>query len=340
MRTRKLLHIALLFVLPMTLANRCTSVRATAPSPPAACALSAADRAWLDDALEAWRFTTREITEIRQFPEFKAVIFDARCTLTSHDALTTASGQAVTWVAAPHEGEILLPDGAHMPVGVTSHTTGNNDAYYFVMSTPSVWEAAGVGAGEDLRRLMIAVLLHEGSHVAQIVPYGPRLDALIERHALPDSFNDDTLQKRFQENEEIASSVKRETELFVAAAAAREDREAERLAREGLRLLRARQERWFTGDEAYFAEAEDLWLTFEGAGQWAAYRWMIDPRGGGAEPAEALARFARGRWWSQTEGFAVVLALDRIMGPAWKSHAFGDGEKTILELLDQAVAAH
>jgi hypothetical protein len=185
--------------------------------------------------------------------------------------------------------------------------------------------------------MMVGVLLHEGSHVAQVGPYGPRLGALIERYQLPDSFSDDTLQERFRGNEEFAASVQRETELFLQAAAAPDDAEAKRLAREARELMRTRQARWLVGDDAYFVEAEHVWLTFEGAGQWASYQWMVHPKGGGVAPAEAMQRFTKGRWWSQTEGFAIVLALDRLAGPGWKHHAFGDGAKSVLEMLDDAV---
>jgi hypothetical protein len=32
------------------------------------------------------------------------------------------------------------------------------------------------------------------------------------------------------------------------------------------------------------------------------------------------------------------MALDRIVGPSWKRHAFGDGARTVLEMLDDALA--
>lgn len=86
------------------------------------------------------------------------------------------------------------------------------------------------------------------------------------------------------------------------------------------------------------AGREACLLTFEGAGQWTGYQWLVHPRGGAQPPAEVMARFTRGRWWSQTEGFAVVMALDRIVGPRWKRHAFGDGARTVLEMLDDALA--
>lgn len=314
------------------LAALAASACASAPPPPP-CALPQRDRAWVDRALEAWRFASREITGIGPVPDFPAVFFSADCVVTGVDALGGGPVEDVTWTAGTHGENVPLPDGSEIPSGVTSFATGK----YFVMSTPTVWEAGKVGEGASLERLMVAVLLHEGSHVAQIKPYGPRLGALIERNQLPDSFNDDAVQERFEANAELAASVQQETQLFLDAAVAKEDAEARRLARDGLRLIRERQARWMVGADAYLAEAEDLWLTFEGAGQWTAYQWMIHPRGGTQPPAEAMARFAKGRRWSQTEGFAIVMALDRIGGPGWKRHAYGDGARTVLKMLGDVV---
>ena len=137
---------------------------------------------------------------------------------------------------------------------------------------------------------------------------------------------------------EFAASVNQETQLFVDAATAKDDVQARSLAREGRRLMRERQARWLVGDDAYLTQAEDIWLTFEGAGQWTGYQWLIHPRGGAQPQAEVMERFTRGKWWSQTEGFALVLALERIVGPSWKRHAFGDGKQTVLEMLDEALA--
>ena len=313
-----------------------SSACATAPAPPA-CALPETDRAWVDRSLEAWRFASRELTGIGEVPGFQAIFFSADCVLRSGNALSSPTAQGVAWTASAHAGTIALPDGSEIPAGVTSFTSGKKGLTYFVMSTPTVWQAAGVGERPALDALMVAVLLHEASHVAQIGPYGPRLGALIERYHLPDSFNDDAVQERFKENPEFAASVKQETQLFVDAAAAKDDVQAKSLAREGRRLMRERQARWLVGDDAYLAEAEDIWLTFEGAGQWTGYQWLIHPRGGAQPQADVMARFTKGRHWSQTEGFAVVMALERIVGPRWKRHAFGDGARTVLEMLDDAL---
>ena len=313
------------------------SACASAPASPA-CALPETDRAWVERTLEAWRLASREITGIEQVPNFQAIFFSADCVMRSGNALSSPSAEGVTWTAARHGGTIALPDGSEIPAGVTSFASGKKGLTYFVMATPTVWRAAGISEGLGLETTMVAVMLHEASHVAQIGPYGPRLGSLIERYKLPDSFNDNAVQERFRDNEEFAASVKKETQLFLDAAAADGDVEARSLAGEGRRLMRERQARWLVGDDAYLAEAEDIWLTFEGSGQWAGYQWLIHPRGGGQPQADVLARFTRGRQWSQTEGFAVVLALERLAGPNWKRHAFGDGARTVLEMLDDALA--
>jgi hypothetical protein len=296
---------------------------AGASTPPPPCTLPEADRVWVDRALDAWRFASREIAD---------------CVIRSENALNSSTAEGVTWTSGAHRGTIPLPDGSDTPAGVTSFVSGEKGRPYFVMSTPSVWQAAGVGQRPALDTLMVAVLLHEGSHVAQTGPYGPRLGALIDGYHLPDSFNDNAVQERFQSNAEFAALVKQETGLFLDAVAAKDDVEARALAQDARRLMRQRQACWFVGDDAYFTEAEDLWLTFEGAGQWTGYQWLIHSRGGARPPAEVLARFSRGRHWSQTEGFAVVMALDRFAGPGWKRHAYGDGARTVLEMLDEALA--
>src|SRR5262245_29711197 len=71
---------------------------ATPPQP--ACALSDADRAWIERALEAWRFASREIAGIGTVPRFRAILFDASCVLTSENALTSPTAEGVTWSAA------------------------------------------------------------------------------------------------------------------------------------------------------------------------------------------------------------------------------------------------
>ena len=285
--------------------------------------------------MDAWAYTAQHITKVGNVENIRAVFFDARCMLVSDTAM---NGGPKLWRATRHNGQVQVPNGPKIPAGVISFAMGGEGAEQFVMSTPSVWRAAnksdnGLGS---LEKLMTVVVIHEGTHVAQIPTYGRMIGALSEAHKIAEDFNDDSIQERFQGNAEFAASVQRETQLLFAAADAKDLSEAKRLAREARDLMRARQRRWYTGADIYLTAADDIWLTMEGSAQWAAYQWVIDPRGGGVPPAQT--QFRTGKWWSQVQGFALFMALDRLAGDSWKRHAFGDGAKTGLQMLDEAIS--
>jgi hypothetical protein len=262
-----------------------------------------------------------------------ARIFDAHCLLASSTAM---AGGPNRWTASPHGARIKLPNGEVIPAGVTSFAFSNGKSGFFVMSTPSVWRAGNVKGGPlGLDTLMVAVLIHEGSHVVQIPTYGKRMDVLSKRYHLPQSFNDDSIQERFEGNRAFAASVERETGLLLDAARASNRAQAVKLAGQARALMGERQERWYK--DSYLAPAEDIWLTMEGSAQWAGYEWLV--KGGKYSPAEAQSGFGtRGKWWTQNEGFALFMALDRLTGGQWKRHAFGDGAQTGLEMLDAALS--
>jgi hypothetical protein len=298
------------------------------------CALSAPDQAWVDASMDAWNYAAQQITGVGDAEKIRAIFFDAQCVVISDTAMNGGPRQ---WRATRHDGQVRVPNGPVIPVGALSFAMGGEDAEQFVMSTPSVWRAANKsdnGLG-NLEALMAAVVIHEGTHVAQIPTYGAKIGALAKANNLPEDFNDDSIQKRFEGNAEFAASMKLETELLFAAADAKDDSEALRLAREARALRMARHGRWFTGADSYLAEAEDVWLSMEGSAQWAAYQWAIDPRGGAVPPGRT--QFRTGKWWSQVQGFALFEVLDRLTGDQWKRHAFGGGAKTGLQMLDEAL---
>lgn len=315
---------------------------ATEPAPVAAprCEFSAEDRAWIEASLGAWRFTEREITGVAALPPFDAVFFDDDCALVSANAFSAADPSEIAWIATPHAGEITLPDGEVIPAGVTAFAGAAGDRAFFVMSTPSRWRAAGVSNDAlGLELMMTGVLLHEVSHVAQFDAYGEEISDIVDQSHLPDDdVNDDMIQHRFGDDAEFAASVQRETELLFQIVDNPSETEARRLARAALELMRLRRARWFVGETAYLAQAEDVWLTLEGSGQWTAYQWMVHPAGGGAESDAAMASFARSsRWWSQRQGIALAFAVDRLAAFDWKRDAFGGGRMTLTQMLEAAL---
>lgn len=311
-------------------------VAAAAAATVAGCSPSLADRQWMEEARSAWRRQLVRIPELTPPAEVSVILFDARCRAASRTALHRSG--PVRWQSAAHGGQVLLGDGSRVPAGVMSFAGEGKVGATFVMALPSVWEKAKVSGGTlGLRRLTIAVKLHEASHVAQTALMG-RVGALVRREKLGEDFNDDSIQKRFEKEPAFVSSVQEETRLLFAASGAAEEAEARRLAREALRLIETRRARWYRGSDRALAEAEDLFLSMEGAGQYVGFSWLVNPAGGAMAPAEAMAGFGtRPKWWSQAQGLALVLAVKRLGLPGWRGHLWGRPELVGSELLRAAV---
>ena len=196
--------------------------------------------------MAAWNYGSTNISGIGRVKRITAVFFDDKCVVSSSTAM---NGGARTWTARAFTGEVPMPNGETTRAGVTSFAMGDDRTgeNFFVMSTPSVWRAAnksenGLGS---LELLMTAVVLHEATHVAQMPTYGQRIGKIVTANKLPQDFNDDSIQSRFEDKAEFKASIGLETDLLLAAATAKDRGEALRLAREARALMKARQQRWY-----------------------------------------------------------------------------------------------
>lgn len=305
---------------------------APVPAQAAACAMDAADRAWIEGALAAWRRVERVHLKLPAQPIPTVVTFDARCAFTRE----SGQGDRAPWGGMEHKGAVALPDGQTLPPGVVSFAAPSEGGGFFVMSLPSVWRAAGVTSGLGLERLMDGVLIHEMAHTRQFYFVNPRLEALSKRYGLPDDINDDSLQAAFKDDPAYVADYEAERDILFAAAAAPTRAEAKRLAAAALVRMRARRARWFVGEAEKWTPLEEVFLTMEGVGQWAIHAWLTDPRGGGLTPEAALPEVRRGsRWWSQDSGLALFLVIDRLV-PDWERQAFAARPATVEALLAQA----
>jgi hypothetical protein len=204
------------------------------------------------------------------------------------------------------------------------------------MSLPSIWYAANVMKPGDYG--LTGVFLHEFSHTRQMDVLKPRFDVASAIRKLPDDFTDDSIQKKFRDDADYSASVAREIDLLFRAADAPDVAQARTLARQALELMEARQKRFFVGEDAWLKPYDDLFLTMEGFGQWAAYSWLSDPRGAGMTADGAKKRMrGSGKWWSQDEGLALFLVIDRLTSD-WAQQAFASPPALGIELLREAVA--
>lgn len=289
---------------------------------------------WIRDWFEAWDLVSREALRLTPTPAPQFVFFDAHCVWTTSPVSAPASqvvagpalqGERLPWRAFAHGGRsIMLPDGQTMPVTLTSFAAPDGrGGSFFVMAAPGYWKAAGVeSGGPGLERLVTAVFVHEFSHTRQVAGFGPQLDALELAWRGEGEVSDNLVQEVLGKNEDYAAAFAEERDLLFAAAVAASEEAARELAAKALDAMRRRREKWFTGEHTLLGSLDDAFLSFEGAGQLAGYRWLIHPRGGGLAPETALQGMRRGgAFWSQDEGLALYLVLDRL-SPGWPLQAY------------------
>jgi hypothetical protein len=291
-----------------------------------------ADRVWLENALLQSRWAEQAFLALAPQPLPTIVAIDDRCTYLLEDGRVSSPIRTQA-----HGGSATLPDGREVdvgPISFASHEAGG----FFAMSLPSVWRAAGVTSELGLERLMDGVLLHELLHVRQSALANAALARPTEASGIADDLlDDDIIQRQFGSDPAYATAWAEERDLLFAAAAAPDDDAARQLAAAALERMRSRRARWLNGANAPFAELDDIFLSMEGMGQWLAYRALRSPEGGGVSADQALSAIRRGgRQWSQDQGLALLLTVDRLL-PDWQQRAFRDPDWRAERLLAAAV---
>jgi hypothetical protein len=287
---------------------------------------------WVEGALSAWEMAQRDVLRVEPAARPPTMV------LYNESCVFRGEGEAPS-VGEPHSGMVRLPDGNEMPAQVASFASpyADNQRVFFAMALPPIWRAGGVQSAEfGLENLMTAVLIHEITHTRQVFDLVPRFEAVEQRFNVGDEFTDDIVQDRFRDDAGFVAAYEAERDLFYAAVAAPTDGEARVLGARALAMMRARGESYFTGANEALVELEDIFLTMEGVAQWGAYAWLVHPQGAGVAPDTALPGMRRGgRQWSQDEGLAIFLLIDRLV-PGWQSRVFDPAElasaRTLLAL--------
>lgn len=312
-----------------------TPAAASAPD----CRFDGEPRTWTAEALASWDRLDRERLRIARPVTPVITLFDAECawTLTPDRRGDFRVGaRRYRTAGAAHDGQVGLPDGGQVPARRLAFASPMSDGrMFFIMALPSLWRADG-DESRDPRRLSMVVFMHEFAHTQQAAGLGARIDGLLAR-GLPEDTDDDVVQDRFGDRSGYRAAWEAERDLFYAAATAPDATAARAGLAQAARRMVDRRDRWFTGDETPYAEADDVFLTMEGTGNWAAWTWLADRRGGGLSPDDATA-FVRGggAHWSQDQGLGMMLALDRLT-PDWPALAFSPGGVTADRLIERAL---
>jgi hypothetical protein len=257
----------------------------------------------------------------------------------------TYRGLPVSVRALPVEDAVRLPNGAEMPVAGMAFTSTYGDdgaaTAFFVTALPDVWpeDPKYKDDPEDWTAFVLEVLSHELVHTRQMVAILDRLEELEKRFPLlPDKLDDDWLQKTFEPVAGVKPTVRAEIELLHQAAAEPAIARAREIARIALALMRARRATYYGEHAPAYSALEDVFLNMEGVACWSAFQLSLT-RQPNTPPARALDVFRGNRkFWSQEEGLALFLVLDRIV-PDWRARVFPPELASPVDLLERALDA-
>jgi hypothetical protein len=279
--------------------------------------MSSDDRAFLDRSLATWEAVRADSLKLGPAPLPSFILFDQTC--------VWRDGKG-----AAHGGTIALPDGNEVPARVMTFASTHDGKPFLVMALPAVWRAEPRHRENPrLEQLIRSVFVHEMTHTRQAGSLGARLTELEQRHMI-ENLNDDIIQERFAAREGFTAAFEKERDLLYAVAREPDRKRRRSLAADALQAIRERRTRFFTGDDRFYAEIEEIFLGMEGVANWAGVQAAIHD---GLSRDEAIA-FMQGsrKWFSQDEGLALFLAIDALT-PRWQKRVFGAKPVGAFELL-------
>lgn len=333
-------RLPLLFALLLGI-TACASQRVVAAPTPPQCSMESATP-WISRWFSAWELMAKEM----RLPPAAApglVFYDDTCVYTTLELVAPQAspvagpsllGRKLPWRVQPHGGSLDLPEGPDTPIALMSFANATEaTGPFFVMAAPSFWAAQGLQDPFDFT----GVFLHEFAHTRQVRGMGKAIGPIDAAWPYPEELTDDAVQKHFESDPEYVAAYLAERDLLYRAAEVPSIDEARALAADALAMMRKRQARWFTADKAMFVQIDNVFLAMEGVGQWTGHAWLRHPQGGALDRDAAIAKMlGRRKWWTQDEGLALLLVVDRLL-PEWPSLAFGDDAIGATELLERAV---
>jgi hypothetical protein len=298
----------------------------------------------------AWKLVSKDIYKINKVKPVTFVFFDDKyvyaTSTTTIKKGTTVKGcnllnLNLKWRKALHNDSLLLPDHSTVPVGLLSFAAeipNKNNQSFFVMPLPSFWKQAGVVSKElGLENLITGVFIHEFSHSQQMQNFGKKITEYEQQNNFGVDFSDDIVQTIFNKDTSYLKYYKKELTLFYDAT---KDTLLDKvLVKQGMAIMQQRQTTYFTERYKNLGQIDNFFLTMEGLGQYSMFLWLIHPKGGNIKRTIAIEGVRRGgKWWSQDEGLALFLILDKLtISKDWAKDMFGYKIKSVIAFINEII---
>ncbi len=312
------------------------------------CELDSANREWIKKTVDAWEKVREHSLYISSHKLPRLILFDESCVWNINansaefSAKNAAKGKIVlnkksyAFFASKHEGKIALPENGEIPAQLLTFaaTYENGEKAFLVSAMPSIWrKAPHLQDEKNVETLIKSVFVHEMTHTFHH-KYHAKLNVIEKTLQDAENFDDDIIQDIFGKNEEFKKAYEKEHELLFQAVGEKDLTKKRKLAKAVYEKIQARRKQFFTNENAVYEELEEIFLTMEGAGNWAAYKSAMNQ---GMNETDALKLIRRSeKYWSQDEGIGLFLLIDALF-PKWQKKAFGNSQMSVTDLLGEAL---
>lgn len=298
----------------------------------------------------AWELICRDVYKVNKVKEVEFVFFDKKYVYsTSNVTITngiTFEGPSLLnlnlkWKKAVHDGYILLPDKTKMPLGIMAFASllpNEKDKSFIAMPLPSFWKEGDVNSNKlGLSNLLTGIFIHEFSHTQLMQSFGVQLSLLENSMNFVIPFDDNLIQHIFQNDSSYVQAYNQEVDILYYII--NQEVFNKVLFNRSRVLMNQRHKAYFKAHYKELQKVEDFFLTMEGLGQYSMYLWLIHPKGGNYNRQVAIEGVRKNKkWWSQEEGFAMFLVLDKISkSKKWAKEMFGQKSTTITSILEKRI---
>lgn len=295
----------------------------------------------------AWKLVSKDFYRLKKVKPVEFVFFDDKYVY-STSAITIKKGRPIIgnnlmnlkfqWKKELHNDTLTLPDKSVIPINIMSYAAEipTENKSFFVMPLPSFWQQAGVSSKElGTENLITGVFIHEFSHSQQMQNFGKKITAFEKENNYDVEFSDDIVQNIFAKDSTYLKFYKKEIEFFYGLI--KNNAIEKNSVKEGLSLIKQRQNMYFKEKYQNLSKIDNFFLTMEGLGQYSMFLWLTRPKGGNINREVAIEGVRRGgKWWSQDEGFALFLILDKLTRPkTWARDMFGDKTESVTVLIER-----
>lgn len=312
------------------------------------------DIIWIKKILDNWELVCRKELKIKVEPLPWIIFYDSSHAwhLNADESLLPAfvksphrllfAGRSYQLIKLSHSKEVWVP--GRKSISVASYPTvampyADNRKVFFIAPLRSFFHSLSTpDQSEYLDFLFLGNNVHELVHTRQLVFTLPQLLYTQKAYKLPESIDDNTIENSFGKNENYRKLFFEEKTHFWNAVLTTNKDSCIIEMDKALSLAEQREKRFFARDSLGYARLDDIFISLEGSAMWAQYRIMVRnaPRGQ-TEKQTLFWLLQRTPTWSQEEGLALFLLLERVL-PDWKAQFFEKELPSVFQLLKRVVA--